>query len=333
MYWNYNQEEKKKNILFLSVDDEHGNEFGSMLGGDPPYALRQLCEKCYADLVLLCSSAKLKQQFEDDTAREWLENVYMDRYFSCALDVTEQKEEKIREYLDGLDYEEYAIIDYEELEPVFPGHTVYLPDLFNDSAVRKAERILRYGSYANKLHRYEPRGSMGDFIEDNIAKAIFLDIDGVLNDDGERRDKGEIICPEYVENLAWIVKETDAEIILSFSWRYGMIHEDSGKNDVSIQTLLDEFGKYHLRIAGMTPLYFNGPDGRPYEVRTWLAFRPDLEGFVILDDEPFWKWNWLSNRVVNTARKPADADKVRWWDYEKGLDRDFARQAVEILNQ
>lgn len=149
MYWNYNREEKKKNILFLSVDDVHGNEFGSMLGGDPPYALRELCKECHSDLVLLCGSAKLKQQFEEDTAREWLKKVYMDSYFSCASDVTEQKEVKIREYLDGLDYEEYAIIDYEELEPVFPGHTVYLSDLFNDSAVRKAERILRYGSYAN----------------------------------------------------------------------------------------------------------------------------------------------------------------------------------------
>ena len=50
---------------------------------------------------------------------------------------------------------------------------------------------------------------------------IFLDIEGVLNDDGERRAGGEISCEEYVWNLREIVNKTNAEIILSSSWRYG----------------------------------------------------------------------------------------------------------------
>ena len=35
--------------------------------------------------------------------------------------------------------------------------------------------------------------STTDEIEDKFDKVIFLDIDGVLNDDGDRRESGEII--------------------------------------------------------------------------------------------------------------------------------------------
>ena len=51
-------------------------------------------------------------------------------------------------------------------------------------------------------------------------KVIFLDIDGVLNDEGDEREKGVVIEPYFVQNLFQIVDKTGAEIILSSSWRY-----------------------------------------------------------------------------------------------------------------
>lgn len=57
---------------------------------------------------------------------------------------------------------------------------------------------------------------MSDLIYDGIEKAIFLDIDGVLNDD----HFGIKIEEERVALLAKIVKETGASIVLSSSWRY-----------------------------------------------------------------------------------------------------------------
>ncbi len=364
MYWYREEEKKKKNIVFLMLksDDyvaenaekvvesdertaesagkavessgiEAGTETIDILSRISRYALSELCRGCYADFVLLCCSQSVKQLLDSEECSKWMDSSDLKKYFSCVIDVAEQKNDKIRQYLESHEHEEYVIIDYEEMEPYFPGHTLYLEkaESFTDSIAKKSRRILEYGAYASKLHSYNPGNSMGDFVEDYISKAIFLDIDGVLNDDGERRDKGEIICPEYVANLAWIIEQTGAEIILSSSWRYGMIRNDL-LEDSNIRMLLNEFAKYHLRIVGMTPLCFNGPDGRPYEVRSWLTYRPKLKSFVILDDEGFWRWNWLSDRVVCTARESAEK-KRRWRTYEKGLDREFAQRAVDILNR
>ena len=57
-----------------------------------------------------------------------------------------------------------------------------------------------------------------DFLEldqDSARKVIFLDIDGVLNQD----NGGPKIEECYVKLLAHIVEETGAELILSSSWR------------------------------------------------------------------------------------------------------------------
>ncbi len=74
----------------------------------------------------------------------------------------------------------------------------------------------------------------------------------------------------------------------------------------------------------------NGPWGRPYEIRTWLAFRPKLESFVILDDDVFWGWRWLSDRFVRTAK--IKTNRRGRQDIEDGLTRDFAQRAIDILN-
>ena len=57
-----------------------------------------------------------------------------------------------------------------------------------------------------------------DFLElerDSARKVIFLDIDGVLNQD----NGGAKIEEQFVRRLAHIVEETGAEIVLSSSWR------------------------------------------------------------------------------------------------------------------
>lgn len=53
--------------------------------------------------------------------------------------------------------------------------------------------------------------------DDIFFKVIFLDIDGVLNDEGINRSNGVIIDPKMMKCLRHIVEETDAKIILSSS--------------------------------------------------------------------------------------------------------------------
>ena len=45
--------------------------------------------------------------------------------------------------------------------------------------------------------------------------------------------------------------------------------------------------QYRMLIAGATPIIGSGPYARPAEIRSWLACRPDVESFVILDDDDF----------------------------------------------
>lgn len=53
-----------------------------------------------------------------------------------------------------------------------------------------------------------------------------------------------------------------------------------------------------------------------------------MQHFVILDDEPFWKWNWLSPYVVETC----DKKDMRWEHYVCGLNEEKMRIAINILN-
>ena len=93
------------------------------------------------------------------------------------------------------------------------------------------------------------------------------------------------------------------------------------------------FDEYRLQIAGITPMIYNGPDGRPLEIRTWLARRPEVSKFVILDDEDFWNWGWMQPFVVTTTRHRTVGRNGH--QIEKricGLDAEFSQQAIEILN-
>lgn len=59
-----------------------------------------------------------------------------------------------------------------------------------------------------------------------MSKALFLDIDGVLNSDfwndshQEEISDGTWIDEEKIKLLADLVKETDSEIILHSGWRF-----------------------------------------------------------------------------------------------------------------
>jgi hypothetical protein len=52
------------------------------------------------------------------------------------------------------------------------------------------------------------------------VRLVFLDVDGVLNNSNSRIDKLNVIEKDLVKNLKYIVKETQAEIVVSSTWRY-----------------------------------------------------------------------------------------------------------------
>ena len=112
-------------------------------------------------------------------------------------------------------------------------------------------------------------------------KVIFLDVDGVLNSD-EYFDKikNVNICGieseidvEKIKLLKKAVDETGANVVLSSSWRYT-------RNAQYLKELLLRYGIN----ADSTPFIQNE---RGLEIKQWLLEHPEVEKFVILDDEIF----------------------------------------------
>jgi hypothetical protein len=114
-------------------------------------------------------------------------------------------------------------------------------------------------------------------------KVIFLDVDGVLNDQMWLRlyENGEI-DKERVARLAEIVKATGAVIVLSSSWR--VLPDELDDMDKWVwRQLVDALHEYGMSIHDRTPVI--GMD-RPLEIRTWLdQHKGQVEAFVSLDDD------------------------------------------------
>ena len=112
-------------------------------------------------------------------------------------------------------------------------------------------------------------------------KVIFLDIDGVLNSD-EYFDRikdlnlhgiQSQIDIEKIKLLKKAIDETGANVVLTSSWRYT-------KNAQSLKELLLEYNIH----TDSTPFLQNE---RGLEIKKWLENNPNLENYIILDDEIF----------------------------------------------
>lgn len=168
-----------------------------------------------------------------------------------------------------------------------------------------------------------------DFFEleqDNVRKAIFLDIDGVLNKD----NGGPKIEECFVRRLAHIVEKTGAEIVLSSSWRRSYanhVNPEYPYQNKDVVLLISMLDKYRLRVMDVTPDLISGPYARPLEIRAWMLEQGNLERFVILDDETFWAWNWLEDYLVCTTHLDGNGKSVC------GLTDEDAEKAIAILNR
>lgn len=142
-------------------------------------------------------------------------------------------------------------------------------------------------------------------------KVIFLDIDGVLNNDEtfiKRRlnfAKTGIWTLEVdefrVEYLKRIIDETNAKIVLSSTWR---LYFDK-QNDVVVSTvergkeLNSIFNKYGMEIYDYTTKddYIRRDD----QIIKWLNVHEDVESFIILDDEASHLIKFEGKEFINTT--------------------------------
>lgn len=109
-------------------------------------------------------------------------------------------------------------------------------------------------------------------------KIVFLDVDGVLNTPKLIKKFGfDFIDDILVALVARIVRETDAKIVLSSTWRI----QDKDKNLV-VQSL----AKHNLELHDSTPV-IERPGGwvrRHEEIQAWLNKNTNVQKFAIIDD-------------------------------------------------
>lgn len=183
-------------------------------------------------------------------------------------------------------------------------------------------------------------------------KVIFLDIDGVMNNINHaeelrlsRKDKEtpldwDLPYEGTIKPLKRIIDSTGAIVVLSSTWRYrripmlnrifepyGFQIADKTCNGVLLSKL-EECGfdtkqcydaKY--RDFDINSHYTTHTYDRGAEIAWWLHEHPEVESFVIIDDDCEDIVNYYEDNFVKT-------DFYNW-----GLTEELADKAIEILNK
>lgn len=153
-------------------------------------------------------------------------------------------------------------------------------------------------------------------------KVIFLDIDGVLNSGewdvyvqsfiyGARFNSCYLLSQEMILRLQNVVFQTNAEIVLTSSWR---------TDEQAMCMLTRQLSLYHLSIRDIT--LYSTYNTRADDINEWLRSNPNVNSYAIVDDtdDGFTQDEILAAHFVQTT-------------YAQGLTLEKAEKIIEILNQ
>ena len=161
-----------------------------------------------------------------------------------------------------------------------------------------------------------------------MRKIIFLDIDGVLsprwwNSDKQSDNYGCLFDAKAVANLAKIVEETDAEIVISSSWKdMGLVELQNMWRDRDlpgkIVDITPDYMSDELLLkedsSNMDYLYERGS-----EIQGWLLLHgDDVSRYVIIDD---------MDDIL-----PEQQSHFLQTDPEFGITNDDVKKVVHLLN-
>jgi hypothetical protein len=155
-------------------------------------------------------------------------------------------------------------------------------------------------------------------------KIIFLDFDGVITIPSSRWH----LKASLIRNVRRIVDETGAKIVVSSSWRHGFPEPSA---EATARQMADR-PKRCPRNAMLNWLSDNLYDCTPYfpdekysgqgrggEIQTWLDRHPDVENYVILDDDG----DMLDSQLYHFVQT----------NYEDGLTEAETVRAIKVLNR
>ena len=103
-------------------------------------------------------------------------------------------------------------------------------------------------------------------------KVIFLDIDGVLNCKRTQNARGlpYIVDDKLLKRLFTLLERTDAQVVLSSTWRYDPAGLFSAK-------------RYGIPFLDVIPDMPGKP--RRTEITSWIDANGEVERFAVIDDE------------------------------------------------
>lgn len=130
-------------------------------------------------------------------------------------------------------------------------------------------------------------------------KVLFLDIDGVLNNDftKEKHNGWTGVDNKLVQRfLLWQEKHPDLHVVLTSTWRLP-IHFNEGATEY-----LNSKGIFWIDVTPNMPEY-----GRGMEINAWLMNNLDVSHFAILDD--IMQMRPVHNNLVKVSPKYGLRDK------------------------
>lgn len=149
-------------------------------------------------------------------------------------------------------------------------------------------------------------------------KVIFLDINGVLFLTGDEVTTEHIVFNlNCMKNLKKIIDSTFSYIVLTSTWRIGYMDP----SNFFWKAILDNFTKFNIenKLIGVTPVICNDfkEVSRGLEINDWLERHPDVDKYIILDDDEI---------------KDIDPNKIIICDTFIGIDSVVAYKAINTLN-
>lgn len=201
-----------------------------------------------------------------------------------------------------------ALDHWVDKHPCFTKQTLMdsFPWIQNDLADEEIRFWLQNGYVVDAGDHYQRTGFHPK------TKLLFLDVDGVLN----HSKSNDAIDSECLQNLAYIIEETGAVIILISSWKAGWSKDEKEFQDDDANYLDERLNSVGLSIADKSSRHTGH---RVISVLDWVM-KYDAESWVILDDDDFlYEESLLYNSCIAT-------------DYHRGgLTRALAEEAVTIL--
>ena len=157
-----------------------------------------------------------------------------------------------------------------------------------------------------------------------MSRVLFLDIDGVLNSNFGNNKRQTEISDEKIKLLAYLVRETNSEIILHSGWRFWF---DSELKPLCKEAskLVELLEKEDLHIKGVTPDLTTEENQKTKkfslvkadEILLWINLHKNVTEWVVLDD-----LDLHNSQIERNQVKP---------DQTVGLTLENVKQAAKIL--